>query len=440
MSSQILNTNISEIYDQGNGADCWIYSSVNTFMRFIIQVFKYYHQDKKFFEGKFSEKYKENIPEKYLKEDAKHDMEVLNYFQGMLYNINRLNEMYTIGLFRRKLLFVFLYGIAFKSKLETTDQTSEYLKLNSKERENMRELICEGGDVRIPLQYFINVLINNKFSKKDIIDIYVNYLLINDDPLYVDTINSILTPFNKMCNDNKLNPAVVLYRKIKEKNGIYVLNKNFDPDVLKTFIVDNKNIIKINRREELMNSNVVIPYLIRTMLNQGLYFCMHIGPMENESCIKCKYPNKNTYKLFKGFGHVMTCVGYDKMHKSLIIKNSYGSEWCSSGFFLVNSLDCIDELDLTFIYSNLPGYKFLPPSYNLFNSKGSVSNSNTDSLEYPSNHKKVVGKSYKDIISQYTTTHKKYRSGPLTIKKTAKRCPAGYSADKVNKTICRKNK
>ena len=101
---------------------------------------------------------------------------------------------------------------------------------------------------------------------------------------------------------------------------------------------------------------------------------------------------------------------------------------------------CIDELDLTFIYSNLPGYKFLPPSYNLFNSKGSVSNSNTDSLEYPSNHKKVIGKSYKDIISQYTTTHKKYRSGPLTIKKTAKRCPAGYSADKVNKTICRKNK
>ena len=47
--TRLLDTNISDVYDQGVEGDCWIYTSVNMFMRFIIQVFNHYHQNKNYF-------------------------------------------------------------------------------------------------------------------------------------------------------------------------------------------------------------------------------------------------------------------------------------------------------------------------------------------------------------------------------------------------------
>jgi C1A family cysteine protease len=57
--TRLLDTNISDVYDQGAEGDCWIYTSVNMFMRFIIQVFNHYHPNKKYFagKGKYAEKY-----------------------------------------------------------------------------------------------------------------------------------------------------------------------------------------------------------------------------------------------------------------------------------------------------------------------------------------------------------------------------------------------
>jgi len=128
------------------------------------------------------------------------------------------------------------------------------------------------------------------------------------------------------------------------------------------------------------------------------------------------------------------------LDKSLVVKNSWGDLFCDTGFFLINNLECLGKIQLGFIYSDrLPNeYNFLGSDYKLFNSPGkNITNSHTMSYEYPSHHKKVVAKSYKEIIKQYNTTHKThYKTSSNIIKKTKKRCPAGYVADKVNKTIC----
>jgi hypothetical protein len=62
----------------------------------------------------------------------------------------------------------------------------------------------------------------------------------------------------------------------------------------------------------------------------------------------------------------MTVVGYNKKGKQLIIKNSWDSDWCGNGFFLLNSLQCFGLSMITIISSNLPQYTILKDDENLF--------------------------------------------------------------------------
>jgi len=448
MSSRLLDTYISEIYNQKQG-DCWIYVSVNMFMRFIIQVFKHFYIDKKFFEGKYTEKYKTRRPSEMLDVN-----DTLDYFKGLVSNIDDLHNIYTEGLVRKKMTILFLYGLCIKSKFISTDEDEEYLNKSIVEKEKNLVSICEGGFNYIALQHFINVLVTKKIKTFIIKEILIDYLLIPKTnirlPIYIESLSKIFVVFYQLCNLYNLNPRIINYANPPrqylnktDKNPFYLFETNTD---LKGFMIfDNISDAQIEKIKETA---------IISSLNQGVYFSVATRYIKDKSCIKCASNNKNKIPFATQFlhsedgPHIMTCVGYDKMHKSLIIKNSWGDIFCDTGFFLINTLECFGHIDLCFIYSNLPEYSFLKPEYKLFNSPGkNITNSKTRSYDYPSHHKKVVAKSYKEIIKQYNTTRKLHyktssnnnnNNNNNTIKKTGKKCPPGYLVDKINKTICNK--
>ena len=99
MQSSSLDTMASDVFDQDKSPLCWIYSGVNLMLKFIIQTYKTYDKNKIIFEEKGKDMTGENF------------QYYTNFFsiRDNICSEKILNE--DSGNFKRRLLFVYLFGI-----------------------------------------------------------------------------------------------------------------------------------------------------------------------------------------------------------------------------------------------------------------------------------------------------------------------------------------
>ena len=419
MQSSSLDTMASDVFDQDKSPLCWIYSGVNLMLKFIIQTYKTYDKNKNIFEEKGKDMTGENF------------QYYTNFFsiRDNICSEKILNE--DSGNFKRRLLFVYLFGIVLQESF-TEEELTQYSKMTfAKKRKFQEEVFLNGaGGWGIRAAHRLCVFLNNeKFSTPSIITLVMTDYCLIKNTACIRHIIEIIQTFHSYNVKHKLAPHV---------------------------------------RRATNLSNKEKESLIIDALNQNVYFNIALDYFKEDNCVRCgtlaklsneEHPNDAFQQEYtEGFGHEMTCVGYSKKDKAIIIKNTWSRAWCQTGFFLLKSLYCVNNLkDIYMIDSNLPRYKYLPKNYNLFTYR--FSGELSDSLT-PSSHSKVQNEKHirPTVVNHFANMSLKYRSyndvknrldnSPLyhvkrnllknrtVIAKTKKRCPAGYKVMKNATTLC----
>jgi hypothetical protein len=399
----------SEIYHQQTG-DCWAYSVCNVMSRFIIVTFFHYHPNNKFFIGKTLNAHEKETSK--ILDNWTSFKETISVWASMPQStLDNVKKNLGPGFFKKNLLYFFLYAILLDSdilfKYITKPLATTFYKnidIDHFEKHHMR-----GGFAEVGLNTLLSWVKSCTLSKvqnifKNVFDIKENV-----DGLSAE-IFEICKLFNDYCKTNKLFP------KVKNHNN----GKGYSD---KTGTKDLKKI-----------------------LNQNLYCSIHVNGDANilRECVSCL--NKTTEIRNKFGSHIMTVVGYNKKGKQLIIKNSWDSDWCGNGFFLLNSLQCFTLSQITTISSNLPEYKVLKKDDVLFDNDVVYSNYSKkqlvqkigDFLNPNPSISNIIDGNKTNIVSSPTKIYKRYKDqtqenncktqnkdyNPLTKKCIAK-CPAG---------------
>ena len=413
------STNVSDIFNQRQQPLCWMYSSANVCLKFVTQLFYCYHSERQFFEGKGKGKEKDKEREKEReKEKEIEKKEDINYYIDLRDSIKGKDFNPQSGIDRRRLLFVYFCGISLKCFMISNDEIRvAYYGGDTARKKRMQLETKEGFWPIVPINYILQHL--KKFNIEECKNIFKNYIFNNNKTCF-STICDIALFSQEYINNYNISPTGILW---KDPSSAHIVIKKF------------------------LNQNIYFEITIDYFKNSQGAECVEVSKTNIENAVPFVYAGVNHMTTPTTNTHSMTCIGYDKEKHALIIKNSYDVDWCETGLFYLKNLDCINLCLFTFIDSNLPQYNYLNKKQQLFKIRSSSGRSSSSSSIWHA--RPTVIKSVKQITSRYgiekrvakrhsnATSYYALKYG-ISIPKTKKRCPAGYTVDKRDKSICNK--
>ena len=316
----------SDVYNQVGGS-CWVYTSANVVMRFISMVLYTYDLE----DGDIlMRKKKTETPihnlEEFIEHVKENNMDMLDIRQCFYFFLCMVavDSDYYVKLIKKGVNFIEGFDNIKPGKYDETHKALHNAQ------------IYKGRASSEIISYILNFLKKCK-SINPISDVFERIVYygkirnLNFDKVY-DKILYIITTFNKYVIDKKLRPTVAK-RSSRDKRGMNFLKKALNQNMYCAIIT----------------SNMDVP------LTPDEVVCLNNA--ENYSSFDC---------------HAMTCVGYLMNTKQLVVKNSWGTEWCEGGVTLWSTFEPKSNPDavvlLIFINSNLPEHKIIPDDFSLIRS------------------------------------------------------------------------